>query len=58
MEHIQTLDIQRSMLGPILLLIYINYLDSASTLTELMFADATTCITSDNNIDHLVSYVL
>jgi hypothetical protein len=49
--------IQGSILGPILFLIYINDLYSASELLKIMFADDTACLASNANLNELVKFV-
>ena len=48
---------QGSILGPILLLIYINDLPACTNLLSFLFADDTTLLESDENIDNLISKV-
>jgi hypothetical protein len=48
---------QGSVLGPILFLCYINNIFNASCLATFLFADDTTCLAENKNLNDLVAYV-
>ncbi len=45
------------MLGPILFLCYINDIFDASSLATFLFADDTTCLAKNPNLNDLINYV-
>jgi hypothetical protein len=48
---------QRSILGPILFLCYINDIFNATSLATFLFADNSTCLAENKNLPDLICYV-
>jgi hypothetical protein len=49
--------LQGSNLGPLLFLCYINYIFNATDLATFLFADDTSCLAENKNLNELILYV-